>query len=69
LVTSKTQQLSGLLGALLSDERAAVAPEYAIVMAVVTVHALGGLYAFRAACTAMLTAEQATLYNYGLDAP
>jgi Flp pilus assembly pilin Flp len=69
LVTSKSQELTGLLGALLLDERAAVAPEYAIVMAVVTVNALGGMYAFRAALTTLLTTEQATLYNYGLNAP
>jgi Flp pilus assembly pilin Flp len=54
---------------MLVDERAAVATEYAIVMAVLTVHALGGLFALRAAAGLMLTFEQNALYNYGLNAP
>lgn len=60
--------LSGC-AAMLVDERAAVATEYAIVMAVLTVHALGGLFALRAAAGLMLTFEQNALYNYGLNAP
>jgi Flp pilus assembly pilin Flp len=55
--------------AFLDDERAAVATEYAVVMAVLTIHALGGLYAFRLAASNMLTFEQNALYNYGLNAP
>jgi Flp pilus assembly pilin Flp len=69
LVTSKTPQLASQFGALLTDERAAVAPEYALVMAVCTIPALGGMYAFRTAVSAMLTFQQASLYNYGHDAP
>jgi Flp pilus assembly pilin Flp len=55
--------------ALYADQHGEVAPEYAIVMALLTVHALGGLYAFRAAASAMLTFEQSALYNYGVNAP
>jgi Flp pilus assembly pilin Flp len=53
----------------LVDQNAQVATEYAIVMAVLSIHALGGFYAFRVAANAMLTFEQNALYNYGNNAP